>query len=113
MYPLLHSVVFKALRFEYVVASWSIAIAFMFAAIGMADVTQSIAALMIYIPLSGILLLENHRQDLILYFVPLSAFMNGVETVSTFIEAIEKNRIKYYKEHNVTDVYDLSGELEM
>jgi hypothetical protein len=69
MYPLLHSVVFKALKFEYVIASWSIAIAFVFIAIGMADATQSIAAIMIYIPLSAILLVENYRQDMILYFV--------------------------------------------
>jgi hypothetical protein len=69
MYPLMHSSVLKALRFEYVLASWVLAIMFIFAAIGWSNATQSLPAIIIYIPLSGVILFENYRQDLILYFV--------------------------------------------
>ncbi len=39
--------------------------------------------------------------------------MNGVETVSTFIEAIETKRNEFHKERNITEVYDLNKELRL
>jgi hypothetical protein len=67
--PLSYSIAFKSLRFEYVMATWVIIICALFGAIGMVEAYQTLPALIIYIPLSGIVLLENHRQDLILYLV--------------------------------------------
>ena len=63
LYPLLHSSVLKALRFEYVLASWVLAIMFMFAAVGWGNSTQSLPAIIVYIPLSGVILFENYRSD--------------------------------------------------
>eukprot|EP01034_Spumella_vulgaris_P030525 gene30525-37760_t len=41
-----------------------------------------------------------------LFVAPLSAFMNGVETVKMGLESINTQRNAYYKEHNVKDKFD-------
>lgn len=69
MYPLVHSIVYKALRIDCVVISWVVAIIIMFFAVWWADAVNSIPAIVVYIPLSALMLYENYRQDLILYFV--------------------------------------------
>ncbi len=154
IYPLLHSSVLKALRFEYVLASWVLAIMFMFAAAGWGNAMQSFPAIIVYIPLSGVILFENYRQDLILFFVvkrqkkllaenrrmadeqatemrhmianvahdlktvshsvsssfcfvslfsnqfllqPLSAFMNGVESIRNAMDSVMASRDEYYE----------------
>jgi signal transduction histidine kinase len=67
--PLCYSVAFKSLQFEFVVATWAIIICALFGAVWMVEAYQSLPAILIYMPLSLALLLENHRQDLILFFV--------------------------------------------
>jgi hypothetical protein len=69
LYPIGNSIIFKQLQFNHVVISWLSTIVTISIFIGIANVTQSIPALLLYIPFSGFYLWENHRQDLILFFV--------------------------------------------
>jgi hypothetical protein len=67
--PVVNSIVYKSLRFEHVMLSWIIVMATLFICVGYANATQSLPAICTYIPTSLLLLFENHRQDLILFFV--------------------------------------------
>ncbi len=67
--PVVNSIVFKSLRFEHVFLSWIIVIATLVVCVIYANATQSLPAICTYIPTSLLLLFENHRQDLILFFV--------------------------------------------
>ena len=67
--PILYSVVFKSVRFELVCTSWVIVVAFIAISAAIAEATQIIGALVVYIPLSMIILYENQRQNLSLYFI--------------------------------------------
>jgi hypothetical protein len=69
MQPLCYSVAFKSLKFELVMVTWFIVVFTLFVGVGMVGAYQSLPAILIYIPVSLVLLLENHRQDLILFFV--------------------------------------------
>jgi hypothetical protein len=59
--PICYSVAFKSLKFELVMATWFNVICTLFIGVGMAGAYQSLPAIIIYIPLSLIILLENHR----------------------------------------------------
>jgi hypothetical protein len=59
--PICYSVAFKSLRFELVMATWVIVVCTLFIGVGMAGAYQSLPAIIIYIPLSLIVLLENYR----------------------------------------------------
>eukprot|EP01034_Spumella_vulgaris_P040771 gene40771-50450_t len=139
--PICYSVAFKSLRFELVMATWVIIMCTLCIGVWMAEAYQSIPTIIIYVPLSLIILLENYRQDLILYFVvksqrkllaenkvmaeerttemrhmianvahdlktPLSAFMNGVETVKNGLESIAQHREAFYSERKEQDSFD-------
>jgi hypothetical protein len=67
--PILNSISFKSLRFEYVLASWVFIMSVLFTAVGVTGATQTLPALLMYVPLSLIGMFETHRQDLILYFI--------------------------------------------
>ncbi len=67
--PLVYSVVYKVVRWEYICISWVLVIVSVCISIGISGATQSIPCLLIYIPTSFIVLYENHRQNLILFFV--------------------------------------------
>eukprot|EP01034_Spumella_vulgaris_P038143 gene38143-47084_t len=96
-----------------------------------ANATQSIPALIIYVPVSIMFLLENHRQDLILFFVvksqrkllaenkqmsddmPLSAFMNGVETVKNQLESIHDLRETHNQKEDILNSFDDRAHMSM
>jgi hypothetical protein len=59
--PICYSVAFKSLRFELVMVTWINVVCTLFIGVGMAGAYQSLPAIIIYIPLSLIILLENYR----------------------------------------------------
>ncbi len=67
--PILYSVVYKAIKWRYVCLTWLMVIICISISIGVSNATNSIACLIIYMPISMLILYENHRQNLILFFV--------------------------------------------
>jgi hypothetical protein len=66
--PMTFGLLFKSLRFEYVLAAWVFIMASLFAAVGMAGATVTLPALIMSMPLTLLPIFETHRQDIILYF---------------------------------------------
>jgi hypothetical protein len=69
LYPIANSIIFKNVHFKHVVMSWVLTLVVISFFIAFTGATQSIPALVFYAPFSGGFLLENHRQDLILFHV--------------------------------------------
>jgi hypothetical protein len=69
LYPIANSIIFKNMAAKHVAISWVLTLVVISLFIGCTGATQSIPALIIYFPFSGAFLLENHRQDLILFHV--------------------------------------------
>jgi signal transduction histidine kinase len=69
MYPIANSIIFKNLPIIHVYVSWLASLVVIALFIGIAGATQSIPALLLYLPFSGAFLMENYRQDLILFHV--------------------------------------------
>jgi hypothetical protein len=69
LYPIANSIIFKNLPAKHVAISWGLSLAVISLFIGFTGLTQSLPALVFYTPFSAGFLLENHRQDLILFHV--------------------------------------------
>ena len=69
MLPLIFSVVFKVIEWQYIVLSWITVIVTIIVCISLASATQSIPCLVLYMLTSGMILWENQRQNIILFFM--------------------------------------------
>lgn len=65
--PIAYSVVFKAVSPKFVFASWVICVVTICIAIGIANAYVTIPLMVVYCPVSLILLYEIHRQNIILF----------------------------------------------
>lgn len=65
--PILFSTIFKAVKFKYIMISWFFSVSCIVISIGLGGALQSIPTLVIYVPVSLIVLLENHRENIIRY----------------------------------------------
>ena len=68
-YPILLSVVVRCIRWEVVLTTWIITITIITLCIAYANAYQSITTLLIYIPISYLILFENQRQNLVNFFM--------------------------------------------
>ena len=68
-YPILLSVVVRCIRWEVVITTWIITIIYIILCIIYSNAYQSVSTLLIYIPISYLILFENQRQNLVNFFM--------------------------------------------
>lgn len=67
--PILYAVIFKAIEFRFVVFSWFMAVTSVVISIVLGNHFNSIPILLIYAPISIVVLYENFRQNVILFLI--------------------------------------------
>ena len=68
-YPILLSVVLRCIRWEVIITTWIITIISITLCIAYSNAYQSITTLLIYIPISYLIIYENQRQNLVNFFM--------------------------------------------